>query len=196
MILGLTIFGCILGGMALGMILYQEIERFNDSLRKNEVKDEVSKTSTEVDTKMSGDSLVIKTGYERVKCGEVYFTEGNGSVVSTFTERNSIVDEKYYDNANYHSYAQLADFNSRADKLFRQLRRFAVEHRVDSINWKVFNQKKYFIYFDRNELCVGWQMGAREFGTLYFDSEETARLAIEEFKNELTWYFTEYKDCV
>ena len=33
-------------------------------------------------------------------------------------------------------------------------------------------------------------------GTILFDSEETAQAAIDEFHDELIWYFTEYKDSL
>ena len=34
----------------------------------------------------------------------------------------------------------------------------------------------------------------RDFGVIYFDLGETANAAIDEFRDELIWYFTEYKE--
>ena len=40
------------------------------------------------------------------------------------------------------------------------------------------------------------RMNIKESFEIYFDSQETAGRVIEEFKDELTWYFTEYKDSL
>jgi hypothetical protein len=42
------------------------------------------------------------------------------------------------------------------------------------------------------EINYEWRIA----GLAYFDSEQTARLAIDAFYNELIWYFTEYKDSL
>ena len=80
----------------------------------------------------------------------------------------------------------------------RQLRRFAVEHREHGVNLNDTNTEKYYVYYDYSddELGVGFVLRTRNFGAIYFDSEETARAAIDEFRDELIWYFTEYKDSL
>ena len=142
-----------------------------------------------------------KTGYERVGYGNEYFTIDGDN----FT-RKQMDDVKYdddiYDNANYYSDITVAENNARADRLYRQLRRFAVEHRKANINWNEQTQWKWYIYYDYafrtvgNKLRVGDYCNLRDFGQIYFDSEEAAEAAIEEFKDELIWYFTEYKDSL
>jgi hypothetical protein len=102
-----------------------------------------------------------------------------------------------YDSANYYSNFEVATNNARADKLMRQLRRFAVEHREKELNW-IGDEHKHFIEFDyeSNEIYTDWWSSLRQFGTIFFDSEETADLAIETFRDELLWYFTEYEDSL
>ena len=80
----------------------------------------------------------------------------------------------------------------------RQLRRFSVEHRECGVNFNDINAEKYYIYYDyeNNELNVGFVLRSRNFGVIYFDSEETAQAAIDEFYDELIWYFTEYKESL
>ena len=108
------------------------------------------------------------------------------------------IDEEYYDVVNYYSSETVAENNARADKLMRQIRRFAVEHREHGVNLNNADAEKYYIYYDyvSNKFGVAFTFYARVFGVIYFDSEETAQAAIDEFRDELIWYFTEYKDSL
>lgn len=102
-----------------------------------------------------------------------------------------------YEVANYYSSFDVAYNNARADKLMRQLRRFAVEHREEELDWNSM-QNKYYFYFDHDDdiICIESYMSAQDFGAIYFDTDETAQLAIDTFHDELIWYFTEYKDSL
>ena len=103
-----------------------------------------------------------------------------------------------YKNANYYSDKKVAENNARADRLMRQLRRFAVENAENELNWKNTNQCKYFIYYDYelNRISNGFLNPFRDSFQIYFDTKETSQKAIETFKDELMWYFTEYRDRV
>ena len=138
-----------------------------------------------------------KTGYERVKIGEPFFWEYGDKVVWE-TESHDYDDNKLYEVANYYSDKTVAENNARADKLMRQLRRFAVEHRKSGLNWSDTAQRKYYIYYNRrdNKIDIGYVIFGRDFGSIYFDTEEAAEAALSTFKDELTWYFTEYKDSL
>ena len=139
-----------------------------------------------------------KTGYERVSENGKYFYEfGKGDVESDIEDYYDI-DNEYYESANYYSDKTVAENNARADKLMRQLRRFAVEHRGCGVNLNNANTKKYYIYYDYDyyRLNVSLVSHSKSFGTIYFDSKETAQAAIDEFRDELIWYFTEYKDSL
>lgn len=135
-----------------------------------------------------------KTGYERVNIGDSFFWEHSGSTVWE-TESRHNNDNRLYETANYYSDQTVAENNARADKLMRQLRRFAVEHRKSELNWNGNAQRKYYIYYDRrdNKIDIGYVIFGRDFGSIYFDTEEAAEVALNTFKDELTWYFTEYK---
>ena len=139
-----------------------------------------------------------KTGYERVSKSDIYFYANSRGYVETCTEDYYSVDNEYYKSANYYSDKTVAENNARADKLVRQLRRFAVEHREHGVNLNDINTEKYYICYDYegNELGTTFTFVARVFGVIYFDSEETANAAIDEFHDELMWYFTEYKDSL
>lgn len=138
------------------------------------------------------------TGYERVRYGSTYYTD-SCSKVDAFEEDSSF-DEELYKLGNYYSDPDVAANNVRADNLMRQLRRFAVENRKNDIDWDDETQYKYFIYYyyESNEIKIqSVSSGSfRDFGQIYFDMKETAKLAIEKFKDELLWYFTEYRDSL
>ena len=139
------------------------------------------------------------TGYERVRFGSTYYTENCGTAVAC-TEYTGYSKScgKAYESGNYYSHPKVAANNTRADNLMRQLRRFAVENRKDDINWTNENQNKYYLYYDYldKEIRIDFVRIARYFSQIYFDTEETAKLAIETFKAELLWYFTEYRDSL
>ena len=139
-----------------------------------------------------------ETGYERVpENSEFYYEHSRGDVEASIDEYCNI-DDKYYASANYYSDKTVARDNVRADRLMRQLRRFAVEHRERGVNFNDMNTKQYCIYYDygNNTLGTAFTLCAKTFGVICFDSDETALAAINEFRDELIWYFTEYKDSL
>ena len=139
-----------------------------------------------------------KTGYERVPESDVYFYTYPSGCVETTCETCYDIDDECYESANYYSDKTVAENNTRADKLMRQLRRFAVEHTECEVNFNNINTEKYYMYYDYddNELGVSFVFRTRNFGAIYFDSKETVNAAIDEFHDELIWYFTEYKDSL
>ena len=139
-----------------------------------------------------------KTGYERVSKSDIYFYTYPSGCVETTCEACYDIDDECYESANYYSDKTVAENNARADKLMRQLRRFSVEHRECEVDFNSTKTEKHYIYYDcvRDELRTTYTFYAGVFGVIYFDSEETAQAAIDEFRDELMWYFTEYKDSL
>lgn len=139
-----------------------------------------------------------KTGYERVAKDSDYFYVNIRGDVGTGIDNYCCADDKYYESANYYSSEIVVENNARADKLMRQLRRFAVEHRKYKTNFNSINANRFYIIYqcEINEIKPYHTSYAIYFGAIYFDSEETAQAAIDEFYDELLWYFTEYKDSL
>ena len=139
-----------------------------------------------------------KTGYERVPKLDIYFYTCPSGYVDTACEDCYDIDDECYESANYYSDKTVAENNARADKLMRQLRRFAVEHRECGVDFNDANTRQYCIYYDygNNTLGTAFTLCAKTFGVICFDSDETALAAIDEFRDELIWYFTEYKDSL
>lgn len=139
-----------------------------------------------------------QTGYERAKEHGTYFYEGAPDCWSHAIDNGAHIDNSYYDDANYYTSCEVAKNNMRADKLMRQLRRFAVMHRDEAMRWN-YKSQKYLIYYDysRNALDVDdGGDGRRVYGSLYFDTRAQAQLALNTFRDELIWYFTAYKDSL
>lgn len=136
------------------------------------------------------------TGYERVYKGQRYFCVDGSDVVETITDDNDNFNVTHFKNANYYNDNTLAENNARADKLLRQLRRFAAEN-CEEVPWDD-NSDHWYIRHDMSGggLCVDIVTFSKDFGAIYFDTKENAQKAIDTFKDELIWYFTEYRDRV
>ena len=50
--------------------------------------------------------------------------------------------------------------------------------------------------YESDKLGINNNSFFRSYGTPYFDLRTTAQAAIDEFHDELIWYFTEYKDSL
>ena len=139
-----------------------------------------------------------KTGYERVSQDDVFYYAAEKGYVASGLDAYDCIDNERYESANYYSSETVAENNVRADKLLRQLRRFAVQHRKDGVNLNDINTAKSYIAYDyeSNELSLFYTDYSKFFGVIYFDSKETAQPAIDEFHDEIIWYFTEYKDSL
>lgn len=136
-------------------------------------------------------------GYERWGMNNKYsYVNGKGEV-RTESDIGLEEDDLRFTIANYYSSSGVARNNARADQLMRQLRRFAVENRKDKIDWNDEKKHKYNICYSYpiQKIFVDFESNCRNF-EIYFDSYEAAERAIEEFKDELIWYFTEYKDSL
>ena len=136
-----------------------------------------------------------KTGYDLVGNGHTYsFVNSYGEVLTL--DHQDQDDMNRFVDANYYSDRTVAENNARADKLMRQLRRFAVENRKNDIDWENAVAPKWFICYEYEKLYFDFDQTFRTYNTIYFDSQESVELAIEVFHDELIWYFTEYKDSL
>ena len=137
-----------------------------------------------------------ESGYERVDKGKRYFIATGIGSVDALKDDSTEYDVSYFENANYYSDRILAGDVARADKLMRQLRRFAAEN-CEEIPWDC-HKWHYFIRFAMltKTIFPDYWIGDKIHGVIYFDTEENVRKAIDEFKDELLWYFTEYRDRV
>lgn len=132
------------------------------------------------------------TGWERVGEREKYYFPNISGVIIHDVNITNTLGEPLYEVANYFSTREKAEEINFKQTLFRKLQRFSDENGGNEIDWKDPNQEKWMIRFDHRveELCVGLNNYIRNFGQVYFISEEIAEKAIELFRDELIKYFT------
>ena len=135
------------------------------------------------------------TGYEMVEQKEKYYFVDEWGNICNRCKSDAHEDDLLHVIGNCYSCSVVAENNARADKLMRQLRKFAVEHREKSID---YNQGVCEICYNygNNTLNVEPVLGWKYFGAIPFNSEKVARLAMDTFRDELIWYFTAYKDSL
>lgn len=132
----------------------------------------------------------IKTGYE--KSENYYLINAHGEVIDP--SDNKYLEKKRYEFANYFSDKTVAENMARAQRLWNRIHRRAVElcepiQTTQTIQY-------YVISYDvtLNKVVVGGWTTFRGFGAVYFDTEAHCKQVIDEFWDELLWYFTEFKD--
>lgn len=132
-----------------------------------------------------------KTGYERVTEGEkCWFIDELVSADSDFESNNTYNDE-LYKNANYFSDITVAKNMARAQRLWNRVHRRAVE----LCNPAHLKGTLYTICFTPPDgLIRSVPEGCRNYGSIYFDTKDHCRQVIDEFRDELMWYFTEFRD--
>jgi len=134
-----------------------------------------------------------RTGYERVEVEETYYLVDVDDEITNM-KHNGQLDRDCYDVGNYYSNKTIAENNARADRLLRQLRQWqALNDKSISVeDWNNESKKKWFIIYSSEEMYAEYYYIMRLPNTIYFTTKEKAEEAIEVFKDELIWYFTEY----
>lgn len=133
-----------------------------------------------------------RTGYERVNKEQEYYTVYN-DVYDGISEENMQEDDENYSVGNYYNDEQLAVDIARAETLMRRIRQWQALN-DDAVDWSKVNQKYYIAYNRMGDgFYIFWDTAARDSGAIYFTTEEKAREALDVFRDELMWYFTEYR---
>lgn len=135
----------------------------------------------------------LKTGYERVEKGGVYYSQG--APYGQFVGVVDSVNNRHFNEGLYENSKDLSENNKRADALFRKLRQWQALN-DKPVDWYDTSTKKFHIYYDyQNEtiLTTLHNQWVRSMGQIYFSSIDKAREAVEVFKPELLWYFTKYR---
>lgn len=134
-----------------------------------------------------------KTGYERVKFGQQYYSDGSSRSYYKETEEEYDMDDCNYRTACYYSDETIAENNARADDLVRRLRQWQALN-DEPVDWR-YDKVNFFIgyHYDTEKLSVNSNDYYRQFNNIYFATREKAIEAAEVFKDDLLWYFTEYR---
>ena len=136
-----------------------------------------------------------RTGYERVEVEETYYLVEVDDEITNM-KHNGQLDRDCYDVGNYYSNKTIAENNARADRLLRHLRQWQAQNDepISVEDWNNESKKKWFIIYSYSseEMYAEYYYIMRLPNTIYFATKEKAEEAIEVFRDELLWYFTEY----
>lgn len=132
-----------------------------------------------------------RTGYERVNKEQEYYTTYNDFYDGIY-EENAQEDDENYSVGNYYNDEQLAVDIARAETLMRRMRQWQALN-DDAVDWD--NKACYCIHFDYgyDKLGIGYHNAYRDLGQIYFSAKAKAQEALDIFRDELMWYFTEYR---
>lgn len=133
------------------------------------------------------------TGWERadVDSDERVRAIGSLGIIELYdTEGPNI--RRLHGSANYFLTKEKAEEIDFKQTLFRKLQRFSDENGSSKIDWSDGEQRKYFIYYCsiNEKLDFYWHYTDKHYGSVYFNSEEIAKQAIELFHDDLIKYFT------
>ena len=174
-------------------VKYQEKFRFFDT--------EVSETELK-EILDAEEKLKKKTGYERVEKGEFYYAISSLKEAIEFSGDDFLSSntEKRFKTASYFNDENLAKNIARAERLIYQLRKYAALNGgiPSQKDWQNIKIKKWYIdYLYHTETIVVFDTYCyKTFGQIYFKDIKACIKAIEIFKDELLWYFTEFEEML
>lgn len=128
------------------------------------------------------------TGFERAKADAYYYSANSLGRKDHFGEYNMNYDDDRYATANYYTDESLAEWCIRNDTLNRKMRRWAAEHNAKPIDL-TDDTCKYVILYDGKQCVVDWirHEALQSLAFVYFNSNDLAEGAIEEFGEEIKW---------
>lgn len=142
------------------------------------------------------DLKVIEKKKDRADKGSnYYYFNSNLLFIENTVEEGIFFDECCYDNGNYFLTKKECADAARVVSLWLKMKRFADEYNKENLKFTDDYREKYFIIYDfvNEVLRIDWKYGWQDMFSIYFDSEETAKKAIDKFHDDLIWYFTEYE---
>lgn len=126
--------------------------------------------------------LVEKSKKSRKRhMNEIYYSIcPNGNIVSSI-EKNTFYDDNCWKFGNYYNTVKEAEFAKQKQLVYQKLKKYALEHNTEDIDWENYLQIKYFIYCNTksNDLCIMDVSEMKIAGQVYFTSEKIAENAIK-----------------
>lgn len=136
-----------------------------------------------------------KTGWENPEVGgqRYWYVDHQGQAQPSCWS-NEPIDHRRYSIGNCFTSKELAENIARYQSLDLRIRRRITEI-CEPVDWNTHNSAKWTIIYDHPHkmLYVDCYYN-QHFGQWNCDTREHAKQIIEEFKDDLLWYFTEFKD--
>lgn len=135
-----------------------------------------------------------QTGWERAKKGTGYTCISLGAGLCPEIDSYFAPDDVAFRTANYFTNDKLAENINRMQTLQRQMFRWQAENDVPIPIISKSNYKWCILYNSKSTPEIHVNIKLSDEGFLpCFSSKEKAKECIEDFKDELTWLFTEFK---
>jgi hypothetical protein len=126
--------------------------------------------------------LVKKSKKSRRKhINEIYYSIAEDGNIVGSVENDTFYDESCWKFGNYYNTKEEAEFAKQKQLVYQELKRYAVEHNTEEIDWENYLQIKYFIYCNTksNDLGIMDVSKRKITGQVYFTSEKIAENAIK-----------------
>ena len=132
--------------------------------------------------------------FGRAEKGKVYFYFSQYFKPKVDSDEFIECDKVLFDSGNYFLTEKECEDTARVVSLWLRMKRFADEHNKRKFDFDNVKTRKFFISYnlEKEKLTFFPSMGIKSAFQIYFYSAETAHKAIDEFHDELMWYFTEY----
>lgn len=137
---------------------------------------------TDEQVKLIQSDVPEKSPFDRAHHGGTYFSVISNFELNENCECSSHLDDKIFNSSNYCTDKNIMRQHALHMQLNNLLWRYSMTHSGDSIDWNDRNKTKVVIYYNAAldkfgcSRCVLFKY----FGDVPFDSEETAKAAIEE----------------
>ena len=135
--------------------------------------------------------------YKEYKKDNGWHNVGDGNFYMIYDDNFEVEEENSFHELEYPNHcrfstkwkAQQVAFHN---QLFQKLQRFSDENGGNEIDWNDDKEGKWYIYYhyEEGDLEIGYNRYYREWGQVYFTSEEIAQKARKTFRDELIKYFT------
>ena len=137
---------------------------------------------TDEQIKLIQSDLPEKSPFDRVKEGETYYTIYSDYSLNRIPETETQLDDARFNAGNYCTDKDIMKQHALHMLLNNLLWRYSMTHGGDKIELGMFSTQKYYIAYDASykEFYTDWNNDVKNVGVIYFDSEETAKAAIEE----------------
>lgn len=126
--------------------------------------------------------LVKKSKKSRRKhINEIYYSIAEDGNIVGSVENDTFYDESCWKFGNYYNTKEEAEFAKQKQLVYQELKKYALEHNTEEIDWENYLQIKYFIYCNTksNDLGIMDVSKRKITGQVYFTSEKIAENAIK-----------------
>lgn len=126
--------------------------------------------------------LVKKSKKSRRKhMNEIYYSIAEDGTIVGSVEQDTFYDESCWKFGNYYNTREEAEFAKQKQLIYQELKRYALEHNTEEIDWTNNSSSKFYITYgyQNNELFIDNMQTIKSPNTVYFTSEMIAENAIK-----------------